>query len=166
MAEQEIDQTGHSHLRQPSDNCSSSASTAPRCRPASRSLLTRLQPAGVILFARNIISAEQTYKLLKDCQACVSTPLFTCVDMEGGRVDRFRRRHWPEPFRRRRVRHRRSRAFPQAWPRDRRVLPRSGIQYRLRARCRPRLRRIAGSHEFPRGFIGSQNNRPLCPGIS
>ncbi len=58
--------------------------------PQIRSLLTRLQPAGVILFARNIVSAEQTHKLLKDCQACASTPLFTCVDMEGGRVDRFR----------------------------------------------------------------------------
>ncbi len=54
------------------------------------SLLTRIQPAGVILFARNITGAEQTYKLLKGCQACVSTPLFTCVDMEGGTVDRFR----------------------------------------------------------------------------
>jgi beta-N-acetylhexosaminidase len=53
-------------------------------------LLTRLQPAGVILFARNITGGEQTYKVLKDCQACVSTPLFTAVDMEGGRVDRFR----------------------------------------------------------------------------
>ncbi|HEX3353505.1 MAG TPA: beta-N-acetylhexosaminidase [Terriglobales bacterium] len=58
--------------------------------PRIASLLTRLQPAGVILFARNITGGEQTYKLLKDCQACVSTPLFTCVDMEGGRVDRFR----------------------------------------------------------------------------
>jgi beta-N-acetylhexosaminidase len=55
-----------------------------------RSLLIRLQPAGVILFARNIISGEQTNKLLKACRACVSTPLFTCVDMEGGKVDRFR----------------------------------------------------------------------------
>jgi beta-N-acetylhexosaminidase len=54
------------------------------------SLLTQLQPAGVILFARNITGGEQTYKLLADCQECVSTPLFTCVDMEGGRVDRFR----------------------------------------------------------------------------
>jgi beta-N-acetylhexosaminidase len=54
------------------------------------SLLTRIQPAGVILFARNISSAEQTYKLLRDCQARISTPLFTCVDMEGGTVDRFR----------------------------------------------------------------------------
>src|SRR5271165_5688663 len=58
--------------------------------PGLSSLLTRLRPAGVILFARNITGAEQTYKLLKDCQACVSTPLFTCVDLEGGRVDRFR----------------------------------------------------------------------------
>src|SRR5882672_2349295 len=58
--------------------------------PRLASLLTRLQPAGVILFARNIRSGEQTYKLLKNCQACVSTPLLTCVDMEGGRVDRFR----------------------------------------------------------------------------
>lgn len=54
------------------------------------SLLTQLQPAGVILFARNIAGGEQTYTLLKDCQDCVTTPLFTCVDMEGGRVDRFR----------------------------------------------------------------------------
>jgi beta-N-acetylhexosaminidase len=54
------------------------------------SLLTGLQPGGVILFGRNITGGEQTYKLLKDCQDCVSTPLFTCVDMEGGRVDRFR----------------------------------------------------------------------------
>jgi beta-N-acetylhexosaminidase len=53
-------------------------------------LLTRLQPGGVILFARNITSGEQTYRLLNDCQSCVSTRLFACVDMEGGRVDRFR----------------------------------------------------------------------------
>jgi beta-N-acetylhexosaminidase len=62
-----------------------------------RSLLTRLRPAGVILFARNITSADQTYKLLKDCQACVSEPLFSCVDMEGGRVDRFRNVTGPAP---------------------------------------------------------------------
>jgi beta-N-acetylhexosaminidase len=54
------------------------------------SLLTRMQPAGVILFARNIQSAEQTWRLLRDCQRCVATPLLTCVDLEGGSVDRFR----------------------------------------------------------------------------
>jgi beta-N-acetylhexosaminidase len=58
--------------------------------PELASLLIRLQPAGVILFARNIISAKQTHKLLKDCQSCVSAPLITCVDLEGGKVDRFR----------------------------------------------------------------------------
>jgi beta-N-acetylhexosaminidase len=54
------------------------------------SLLTRLQPAGVILFARNIKNPEQTWQLLRECQKCVATPLFTCVDLEGGTVDRFR----------------------------------------------------------------------------
>src|SRR5208283_1453305 len=65
--------------------------------PRLRSLLTRLQPAGVILFARNIKSAEQTWRLLRDCQKCVSTPLFTCVDLEGGSVDRFRDALGPAP---------------------------------------------------------------------
>jgi beta-N-acetylhexosaminidase len=55
-----------------------------------RSLLTRVQPAGVILFARNIKSAEQTWQLLRECRKCVAAPLFTCVDLEGGSVDRFR----------------------------------------------------------------------------
>jgi beta-N-acetylhexosaminidase len=58
--------------------------------PRVRSLLTRLQPAGVILFARNTKNPEQTWRLLRDSQKCVATPLFTCVDLEGGTVDRFR----------------------------------------------------------------------------
>lgn len=61
------------------------------------SLLTRLQPAGVILFARNIKSSSQTWQLLRDCQKFVSTPLFTCVDLEGGSVDRFREVLGPTP---------------------------------------------------------------------
>jgi beta-N-acetylhexosaminidase len=59
-------------------------------KPRVASLLTRLQPAGVILFARNIQSSEQTWRLLGECQECVATSLFTCVDVEGGAVDRFR----------------------------------------------------------------------------
>src|SRR5271157_1145569 len=58
--------------------------------PRLASLLTKIQPAGVILFARNITGAEQTHTLLRECQKCVTTPLFTCVDLEGGTVDRFR----------------------------------------------------------------------------
>jgi len=65
--------------------------------PRLRSLLTRLQPAGVILFARNITSGEQTHRLLRECQSCVSSRLFTCVDMEGGAVDRFRNLTGPAP---------------------------------------------------------------------
>jgi len=61
------------------------------------SLLSKLQPAGVILFARNITGAEQTWRLLEDCQKCVTTRLFACVDLEGGRVDRFRDVLGPAP---------------------------------------------------------------------
>jgi beta-N-acetylhexosaminidase len=65
--------------------------------PRLTSLLKRVQPAGVILFVRNIKTAEQTSRLLHDCQNCVSTPLFTCVDLEGGSVDRFRDLLGPTP---------------------------------------------------------------------
>ncbi len=61
------------------------------------SLLTRFQPGGIILFARNITSAQQTHKLLKECQGLVSTPMFLCVDMEGGRVDRLKNVIGPAP---------------------------------------------------------------------
>lgn len=65
--------------------------------PRLHSLLTRIQPAGVILFARNLKTPEQTWRLLRDCRQCVSTPLFTCVDLEGGTVDRFRNVLGPTP---------------------------------------------------------------------
>jgi beta-N-acetylhexosaminidase len=65
--------------------------------PRLASLLTKIQPAGVILFARNITGAEQTHTLLRDCQKQVATPLFTCVDLEGGKVDRFRNVLGPAP---------------------------------------------------------------------
>jgi beta-N-acetylhexosaminidase len=60
-------------------------------------LLKRVQPAGVILFARNIAGAAQTQELLRACQALVSTPMFLCVDLEGGEVDRFRSVLGPAP---------------------------------------------------------------------
>jgi beta-N-acetylhexosaminidase len=58
--------------------------------PRLASLLTKIQPAGMILFARNITGVAQTHALLRECQKRVATPLFTCVDLEGGTVDRFR----------------------------------------------------------------------------
>jgi beta-N-acetylhexosaminidase len=65
--------------------------------PGVASLLAKIQPAGVILFARNIADAEQTHTFLRDCQKRVATPLFTCVDLEGGAVDRFRHVIGPAP---------------------------------------------------------------------
>jgi beta-N-acetylhexosaminidase len=65
--------------------------------PRLRALLKHVQPAGVILFARNIVDAQQTHQLLKDCRAAVKRPLFTCVDMEGGQVDRLRDVFGPTP---------------------------------------------------------------------
>ncbi len=58
--------------------------------PRLAALLTNIQPAGIILFARNITEPAQTHALLRECQKQVATPLFTCVDLEGGTVDRFR----------------------------------------------------------------------------
>jgi beta-N-acetylhexosaminidase len=65
--------------------------------PALAGLLQTIQPSGVILFARNILSRQQTHKLLRDCRKQVTAPMFTCVDMEGGRVDRFRNVIGPSP---------------------------------------------------------------------
>lgn len=65
--------------------------------PRIASLLQKVQPAGVILFARNIAAPKQTYQLLRECQKHVATPLFTCVDLEGGSVDRFRKVLGPAP---------------------------------------------------------------------
>ena len=54
-----------------------------------KSWLRIVQPSGVILFRRNIEEARQVFTLLNDA-ASASGPLFRCVDLEGGLVDRFR----------------------------------------------------------------------------
>jgi len=60
-------------------------------------MLRRLQPGGVILFARNVVSVPQTHALLQACRNLVSIPLFLCVDMEGGGVDRLQKALAPVP---------------------------------------------------------------------
>jgi len=55
-----------------------------------RSMLGTLNPGGVILFRRNIEEAAQTHALLRDAQRVLAIPMFLCVDMEGGTVDRLR----------------------------------------------------------------------------
>src|SRR5262245_54051931 len=62
-----------------------------------RTTLTTLQPGGVILFARNIESPRQTWRLLRDSQATTRVPMFLCVDLEGGTVDRLKKVIAPAP---------------------------------------------------------------------
>lgn len=61
------------------------------------SLIRRVQPAGVVLFARNITTPQQTHQLLKACRNLVAVPMFLCVDMEGGTVDRLKNAFAPAP---------------------------------------------------------------------
>jgi beta-N-acetylhexosaminidase len=62
-----------------------------------RETLRTLKPGGLILFARNIESPKQTHSLLKAAQKEVEVPLFRCVDMEGGTVDRLKNVIGPAP---------------------------------------------------------------------
>jgi len=62
-----------------------------------RTMIFGLQPGGVILFRRNIEAAPQTFELVQACRGLVRTPMFTCIDMEGGTVDRLRDLIAPAP---------------------------------------------------------------------
>jgi beta-N-acetylhexosaminidase len=69
----------------------------PEVSSATGRLLTSMHPGGIILFARNIQSPHQCAQLLRICQTAVKTPLFRCVDLEGGTVDRLRNIVAPAP---------------------------------------------------------------------
>ena len=53
-------------------------------------MLNAFQPGGLILFARNLQDPQQTHALLSEAQNASATPMFLCIDMEGGTVDRLR----------------------------------------------------------------------------
>lgn len=56
-----------------------------------RKLLDTYRPGGVILFARNLRTAEQTAKLLRDVCTILPYRPFLSVDEEGGTVDRLKK---------------------------------------------------------------------------
>ncbi len=58
--------------------------------PRLRTMISTLQPGGVILFRRNIEEAQQTYELVRESAKTMQVPGFLCVDLEGGTVDRLR----------------------------------------------------------------------------
>lgn len=62
-----------------------------------RSWIEKIRPGGIILFRRNIEEAAQTASLLREADRPGATPLFRCVDLEGGLVDRLRDVIYPMP---------------------------------------------------------------------
>ncbi len=62
-----------------------------------RSWLKLIRPSGVILFRRNIESADQVIELLREATEIIGRNLLRAVDMEGGLVDRFRNLMGPMP---------------------------------------------------------------------
>lgn len=55
-----------------------------------RAWLKLIRPAGIILFRRNIEQPSQVAALLRETTEAAGAPLFRCVDLEGGLVDRLR----------------------------------------------------------------------------
>jgi beta-N-acetylhexosaminidase len=62
-----------------------------------RSLLNEVQPGGVVLFGRNVESAEQVALLNAQIRDAVDHAVIIGVDQEGGLVDRFREICEPMP---------------------------------------------------------------------
>jgi beta-N-acetylhexosaminidase len=62
-----------------------------------RELLEYVKPGGVIIFGRNVGTAEQLRSLLDDVRSLLPTPPLIGIDQEGGLVDRLRRICTPMP---------------------------------------------------------------------
>jgi beta-N-acetylhexosaminidase len=67
----------------------------PALDEAERDLLRAAPPAGVILFARNIIDPFQLAALVAELRTILPEQAVLMVDQEGGRVARLRPPHWP-----------------------------------------------------------------------
>jgi beta-N-acetylhexosaminidase len=62
-----------------------------------RKLLGEVQPGGVVLFGRNVESAEQVAHLNVQIRDALDHPVLLGIDQEGGLVDRFRTICEPSP---------------------------------------------------------------------
>lgn len=65
--------------------------------PLERAWLRMIRPSGIILFRRNIESAEQVINLFRDATETIGRDLIRAVDLEGGLVDRLRDYMGPMP---------------------------------------------------------------------
>lgn len=66
----------------------------PVLEPPTRELLRRGNPAGVILFGRNVEGPVQLAALMADLRGVLSSGAVLLVDQEGGRVARLKPPHW------------------------------------------------------------------------
>ncbi len=57
--------------------------------------LAAAQPAGIILFARNVETPGQVRSLIQKAQEAAGGRILVLVDQEGGRVQRLAEPHWP-----------------------------------------------------------------------
>lgn len=62
-----------------------------------RALIEEVQPGGIIIFGRNVASAEQLRSLIDGVREIVAIPPLVGIDQEGGLVDRLRRIFTPMP---------------------------------------------------------------------
>jgi beta-N-acetylhexosaminidase len=62
-----------------------------------RALIEHVQPGGVIIFGRNVVSPEQLRKLLDGVRSLLAVEPLCGIDQEGGLVDRLRRIVTPMP---------------------------------------------------------------------
>ena len=123
-----------------------------------RVMLDKLQPGGIILFKRNLEHAEQTHALLSEAQKSSATPMFLCVDMEGGTVDRLRDVIAPVPSVAEVAATGSKKLFRKHGTTDRRRGPRPRIQHRLRARARSAIRSIKERSDLAHRFRQSKAN--------
>jgi beta-N-acetylhexosaminidase len=71
--------------------------TGPELDADARSLITEVNPGGVILFGRNVTSAEQVRSLLDGVRELLPVMPLLGLDQEGGLVDRLRKVFTPMP---------------------------------------------------------------------
>lgn len=67
----------------------------PRLLDSERTFLSQSRPAGIILFARNIVAPDQVRWLIAEARAAIGhADCLVLVDQEGGRVQRLRPPFW------------------------------------------------------------------------
>ena len=68
----------------------------PSLSPDEHAFFRDADPFGFIIFARNVETPDQLYRLTSDLRASVGRNAPVLVDQEGGRVQRLRSPHWRE----------------------------------------------------------------------